>query len=139
MDGGDAAGGSQGLADLVDEYGGSLIADFERYYRPLPELLGSGGRSPRYILSLIKRLPVESCFVAEIRGGDQFRGWNPDRYLLTAIVDAVQANTHIVSKANGGKGKKPEPTYRPKKVQSKNGNAFVAAARSFYLAAQKKE
>jgi hypothetical protein len=138
VDGGDSAGGSQGLADLVDKYGGSLIADFERYYRPLPELLVSG-RSPRYILGLIRQLPVESATVAELRGGSQFRGWDVDRYLLTAIVDAIQANTYMLAKANQGKPKMPEPMYRPEKAKPKNENSFAAMARGFYRAAQQKK
>lgn len=136
MDGEHAAGGSQGLADLVEKHGESLIADFERYYRPLPRMI-SEGSSPRYILGLIRQLPIESAFVAEYRGGPQFRGWGIDRYLRAALVDAVQANTHAVSKANGGKGKKPDRIYRPEKAKSQNGNAFAAMARSFFHAAKK--
>lgn len=135
MDGADAAGGSQGLADLLDKYGESLVADFERYYRPLPQMI-EGGSSPRYILSLIRQLPIECATVAELRGGQQFRGWDAERYLLVALVDAVQANTYV---ASGGKGKKPEPLYRPEKAKPKNGNAFAAMARSFYLAAKAKK
>lgn len=138
MDGGDPAGGTQGLAELVDKHGESLIADFERYYRPLPELLSSG-RSPRYILGLIRQLPVESATVAELRGGPQFRGWDVDRYLLASLVDAVMANTYAVIKSGGNKGKKPEPTYRPEKAKSKNGSAFAAMARNVYLAAKNKK
>jgi len=134
---GHAAGGSHGLAELIDLHGESLIADFERFYRPLPVIIREGA-SPRYILSLVKRLPPDSYFVAEIRGGMQFYGWTPDRYLAVMTVDAINANTYAVSKGNGGKGKKPEPIYRPQQEKPKT-NMFAAMARAAYTGAPKKE
>lgn len=107
--------------------------DFERYYRPLPELMDSG-RKPRYILALIAKLPAESATVAATRGGPQFLGWNLTLYYLAALIDAVNANTYVVTRANGGKPNKPEPTYTPDKPKTQN--SFAAMARNFYNAAQ---
>lgn len=137
MDGGNSAGGSEGLAELIDRYGESIIGDFEDFYRPLPDMLRSGA-SPRYILSLIRTLPANSRLVAAMRGGGQFRGWDVDRYLLASILDAIQGLTYVTAKQNGGKAKKPEPTYRPEKAKPTGANTFSAMARSFFLAAKQK-
>ena len=47
--------------------------------------------TPLYLLVLIKGLPETSRFVAEKRGGPEFRGWGTDRYATVAIVNAVRA------------------------------------------------
>ncbi|MEI6001130.1 hypothetical protein H3V53_29295 [Paraburkholderia bengalensis] len=53
-------------------------------------------------------LPKTGAFYAERRGGQQYRGWDEDRYALADIYDAVQAGNHILLMANRDP-KKPKP------------------------------
>ncbi len=136
MAGGDPAGGSAGLAKLIDQVGESLYWDFQHYLgldlldvaRELPQFL-----TPRRALALIRRLPVESATIAELRGGEQFRGWGADRYLAASMVDAIRENTHAFISANSkSKPKPPPPVKRPGKEQKpktdSKGNSFAAMA-----------
>lgn len=117
MDGGYAAGGSAGLAKLIDTYGEQILADFQSEYGlNLVQVLQPGGMSPRQVLALIRQLPPESRTVAALRGGDQFRGWGVDRYLLASVIDAINQNTFAFVSANSKrKPKAPEPVSRPTK------------------------
>lgn len=119
MGGGDSAGGSNGLAKLIDQYGEQLNADFQSFYfLDFVKVMTPGsGYSPRRVLSMIRQLPPESRTVAALRGGDQFYGWGVDRYLLAAQVDAIRENTHAFISANSPKKrpKPPEPVARPSK------------------------
>jgi hypothetical protein len=73
------------------------------------------GYSPRQLILLIKGLPLESATVAAMRGGDEFRGWNLDRYLLTSVIDSIRENTYVFIAANSKrKPSPPESAYRPK-------------------------
>lgn len=138
MDGGDPGGGSQGLAELIDRHGEALLADFERYYTGLPELMRSGA-SPRYLLSLIRQLPMESNTTAQMRGGEEFRGWGVDQYLLANLTDAVNAATYAIVASNSkSKPKPPEPVYRPDKAtKKKRANSFAMMAARQMAAARK--
>lgn len=115
MDGGDPAGGSAGLAELIDKYGEQILADFQSEYGlNLVEVLRPGGMSPRQVLALIRQLPPESRTVAALRGGDQFQGWGVDRYLLANVIDAINQNTYAFIAANSKrKPKAPKPVPRP--------------------------
>lgn len=117
MDGGDSAGGSHGLAQLIDKCGECILADFQSHYGlNLVVELRPGGMSPRQVLALIRQLPPESRTVAALRGGEQFQGWGVDRYLMASIVDAIQQNTYAFISANSKrKPKAPEPVQRPSK------------------------
>ena len=121
LDGGDAAGGSAGLAELIEDHGECLIADFRSHYGlNLVDMLRPGsGYSPRLVLVYARQLPVESRTVAAIRGGHQFDGWGFDRYLFASLIDAVNMTTHAVVASNSGK-KKPKPP-KPMQRPSKNG------------------
>lgn len=134
---GHPAGGSGALAGLIDKAGEALLADFAQYYHlDLVALLRpNSGWSPRRVLVLARQLPLESRTVAHLRGGDQYLGWGPDRYLLAALIDAVNATTYAVVAANSPKGKKPrppEPVPRPEKTARarQRSNAFAETARS---------
>lgn len=118
MDGGDPAGGSQGLAKLIDKCGEQILADFQSHYglNLIQALRPGGGHSPRTILALIRQLPPESRTVAALRGGEQFQGWGVDRYMFASILDAIRENTHAFVSANSKrKPKAPEPIKRPNK------------------------
>ena len=76
--------------------------------------------TPRYVLTLIEHLPQDSAFVASIRGGRQHRGWGVGEYLLAHLIDAVNANTFVLTSAHSKvKPKRPEPVQRPGTRQGK--------------------
>ena len=91
------------------------------------------------MLALIKHLPVESLFYGQIRGGTEFHGWGPDRYLTASLIDAVQANTHAFISANSKrKVKRPDPVWRPDKAKKDpKSNTFAAMARRAHYANRK--
>lgn len=141
MDGGDPAGGSSALAGLIDKYGEVLVPDLLHYYGvDLRDIFDEDHPlSARYILALVKYLPLESAFVAERRGGQQFRGWGPLMYAVVAAVNALRAIQHMYLLAhlakNSPKPKAPEPypipdTYKQRKSRNKPGTfAHIAATK----------
>jgi hypothetical protein len=74
---------------------------------------------------------MESRYVAAVRGGPEFWGWDLDRYLLAAVYDAINANTYTTARVAGQKkAKKPDPFPRPEKSAKRknNPNSFRAMA-----------
>lgn len=134
MDGGDSAGGSGELARLIDEHGESIVSDLSTYHGIKPWQILDGTYPPRVLLAYIAKLPIDSATAASLRGGDQFRGWDVNTYVLANIFDAVQSNTYAFIAANSKKKPpKPEPMPRPsnKKAKKKDpaNNKFAAMAR----------
>jgi hypothetical protein len=134
--GGDAAGGSAGLARLIDKAGEELLFDFKHYLgTDLLDVLRDGsGLTPRLALAYARQLPLESATVAALRGGPEFRGWNHDRYMMADLIDVAQIHVHATVSANSKKRPKaPERYERPeaRKRQRSNPNSFrsMAAAR----------
>lgn len=100
--------------------------------------------SPRFVLSLILHLPTDGAFFASKRGGQQFRGWDVDRYALVALVNAARAGNHIQLMVNRDpkkpKPKAPEPFPVPgdeSKPAHKPGS-FAAIAASMMAAQRRK-
>ena len=118
------AGGSSALADIVDDYGEGIEADFQRFYGlDLRVFLVSPGFAPR-ALRLIKMLPQESATVAMVRAAkkpltasavkaDPWRalyGWNTLHDLVADLWD--------LSSAKGTpRGKRPAVWPRPSSKQ----------------------
>lgn len=109
-----ASGGSLALAELIDEHGPSLVADFQAWYGlRLADVLFEW--SPREVLSLVEGLVAygASMYVARVRGGDQWVdhiGWDTHRHAEADFYDLyVQAHTPE------GKtpGKYPRPGSKP--------------------------
>jgi hypothetical protein len=100
--------------------------------------------SPRYVLALILHLPADGAFYASRRGGQEFRGWDVDRYALVSLVNAQHANNYILTMVNRDpkkpKPKPPEPFPTPgdkDKPNPKPGSfALVAAS---MMAAQRRK
>lgn len=90
---------------------------------------------------LIRQLPPDSRTIASLQGGEQFLGWDADRYLLAALVDAVRENTYAFVSANSKKKpKQPEPVTRPNKAgrsHQKKNNQFAAMAAAHIAASRK--
>ena len=97
------------------------------------------GYSPREVLVMAMNLPVESVTMAHLRGGPEFIGWGPDRYMLANVIDAVMANTHaFVSAHSKRRLKAPKPVWRPKdKQDTPKTNNFAAMARAYYRGKRK--
>jgi hypothetical protein len=81
-----------------------------------------------------------SAFVAETRGGQQFRGWDLDRYFRARQIDATRALQYTLVLAHMDPKKKkpnpPEPVWvpdktglKPKKVHKPGSFAAIALAR----------
>lgn len=102
MDGRNPAGGSFELASLIDRYGETLLPELKHYFGiDLLEMVSDyPPRSPRYVLAHIKWLPLGSAFVAETRGGQEFRGWDQDRYMRVAQIDAQNNANWLFVMAN---------------------------------------
>ncbi|AUV61984.1 tail assembly chaperone [Mycobacterium phage SWU2] len=54
-------------------------------------------------------MPVDSATFAEMRGGQEFRGWDEDRYQGTALVDATRGLLYAFILAHTGKNQR-KPT-----------------------------
>ncbi len=100
--------------------------------------------SPRYVLALIMGLPTDGAFYASRRGGQQFRGWDVDRYALVAQVNAQRATNHIMMMVNRDP-KKPKPAppdYFPipdeDKPSKPKPGSFAAIAASMMAAQRRK-
>src|SRR5690606_4615757 len=98
--------------------------------------------SPKQLLALMQSLPPESRTVAAIRGGPEFLGWGADRYLMAALIDAVNQNTFAFVSANSKKKKPkpPQPVPRPSVQESKGSkpNMFALMAKAHMAKARPK-
>lgn len=138
MDGGNPAGGSLELASLIDQYGETLLPELKHYFGiDIRELFSDNPPfSPRYVIAHIKWLPLGSAFVAETRGGKQFRDWDGDRYLRVAQFDAFRTFSYLFILANKDPKKSapkppdpypiPDARVRVKKDEKPNSFGFIA-------------
>ncbi|QDH47843.1 tail assembly chaperone [Mycobacterium phage Benvolio] len=136
-------GGSRALAELIDKFGGALLADLLQYYRvDLRDLFrDEDPLTPRFVLALVLCLPKDGAFYAERRGGQQYRGWDEDRHALADIYDAVQAGNHILMMVNRDpnkpKPKAPKPYPRPDDNKPKDAAPPPGSFAAMVVAAKK--
>jgi hypothetical protein len=125
VDRGDPGGGSIALARLIDQAGEAILADLQAEYGlNLVDIVRTGSHDPATILVLIKQFPLGSRTVAALRGGEQFIGWDVDRYLLAQLIDGVNRVAYTVAAANSKrKPKAPKPTVRPSRAQKSTGES----------------
>jgi len=122
---GNPTGGSLELARLLDRYGEDLVPDLKHYYGiDLRDLFSEeSSLSPRWVLLHVHNLPIDSATVAEIRGGEKFRGWGPDQYMAARIIDSLSALRYITLLAHRDPKRKapplPEPYPIPDNIQKK--------------------
>lgn len=98
------------------------------------------GLTARKALVFIRNLPLDSATSASLRGGDEFREWDGQMYMLANLIDAVKENTHVFVSANSKrKPKAPKPMPRPetKGAKKNQNNMFAAMARAAYVNAEK--
>ena len=110
MDGYVSAGGSITLAAVLDKYGEEILADLlEIFGVDVRDVLTyRRGVTPSFILTLINQLPMDSRYVAAVRGGREFQGWDIDRYIAVASLNALRASNYMFQCANT----KPETAKR---------------------------
>ncbi|QNL30382.1 tail assembly chaperone [Mycobacterium phage SuperCallie99] len=136
-------GGSRVLAGLIDKFGGAILADLLQYYMvDLRDLFSEEDPiSPRFVLALVLCLPKDGAFYAERRGGQQYRGWDEDRYGLADIYDAIQAGNHILMLANRDPNKPkpqaPKPYPRPEDTEKKTAAPKPGSFAAMVVAAKK--
>lgn len=101
-------------AQLLDECGGEIYADFLRYYPTFDwAALFSGALDPALFLELFAALPADSATRRYYAGGPEARqhvGWNVQTYLLAGILNALQGANW---QRSGGKGTRPTPVQTP--------------------------
>jgi len=152
VDVGYPVGGSRVLIELIDEHADAIVGDLLEYYNvDVRDLFREvSPYSPRYILTLVTQLPLGSAYVAEQRGGTEFRGWDHAMYAQVALINAVRTSNFMFLCANSDpKKKKPEPPdpyptpdepERPK-GRRQNGppapGSFVATASAMIQKARK--
>lgn len=80
--------------------------------------------SPRYVLTLITYLPLGSAFIAERRGGQEFRDWDVSRYALVDVANSLRGLQHLylathIDRRKHGLPKAPEPFPTPEEQKQK--------------------
>lgn len=87
------AGGTESLAELIDDHGEAIEADLQRFYGvDLLDVFRPDSRlTPAKVLRLLSQLDAESCTVAEMAGNRELRGWTPDRAILADLWDLIAA------------------------------------------------
>lgn len=98
--------------------------------------------TPRWVLVLVRGLPERSRFIAELRGGPQFRGWDTSLYAAVATVNAVRALQYTYVAAHSkSRPKVPEsfPVPDSKIRKRSNGpNSFARLAAANLAAGSRK-
>lgn len=116
-------------ADLLEFYG----VDLRDVFHPTRPL------TPLYLLVLIRGLPDDCRFVAERRGGQEFRGWDATRYAAVATVNAVRAlQWTYVAAHSKSKPRQPDPFPIPDGQVRRRDNTFAIMAAQQIAAARRK-
>jgi hypothetical protein len=70
---------------------------------------------PVWVLAHVSALPIECAFMAALRGGQQFVGWNQGRYMLARLIDAIASlqYTLILVYRDRDKSKPDPPDHYP--------------------------
>lgn len=99
---------------MCNQHGAELVADFQRHYGMRLSDVVSGAVSPRSALAMVEHLPGDSAFVAAVRGGREFAGWDTRAYLLACLIDSVNMTTWAIGAQNAKRPpKKPKAFERP--------------------------
>jgi hypothetical protein len=152
MDEQHTSGGSRVLIELIEEHADAVVGDLLHYYNvDVRDLFREvSPYSPRYILVLVSQLPLGSAYVAEQRGGSQFRGWDHALYAQVALINAVRTSNYMFLCANSDPKKKkpeaPDPYPTPDEPSEPRGRgrrgppapgSFVATAAAMISRARK--
>lgn len=139
---GNTAGGSLELAGLIDRHGEFLAPDLKHWFDiDLRDLFSEDDPlEPSWVMMHVRCLPMSSRFMAELRGGERFIGWDEGRYMQAALIDSIRVLQYIMVLVNSDPKKKaaspPDPYPLPDQLrvkqqqqQDKPGSfAFIANA-----------
>ena len=106
------AGGSAGLARLLERHGDAIVADLRAHYNLPPSALLE--LPVHELAALLSWLPDDSALAASIAGGPHLRGWDSGRHLLRML----ELNTR---RAVSAKPKQAKPVPLPKAPRSGRG------------------
>lgn len=114
MDAGATGGGSLYLAELIDEHGAALSADFLReYHLPLWEALDW---PPRIVLALVEDLlhVPHTALPSSLNGDPETRGWGVDRHLVANLIDMTALAGGVTEKNSKKAFAQPRPGVKKK-------------------------
>lgn len=102
------------VAQILDQCGGEVYADFHRYYPTFNwAALFTGDLDPALFLELLAALPEDSAVRRFYAGGpsaDKHLGWTQQTYLLAGIFNVLQGANW---QRSGGKQQRPKPIDTP--------------------------
>lgn len=113
------------LIQFLEEHGGAVEADFQRYYNTRLSDLFNGKLSWRRLKILIDNLPIDSQTTCSVYGDKAL--WGTKEELLAICADALIAANW---QRGGGKGRRPKPINRPYDDEEKTTKAKAALARA---------
>lgn len=106
---------------LLDDHGAALYSDFQRVYHL--DLLDCLYRThtPEQVVDLIKWLPDDSAFHASLQGGEKFKGWGSDRYLIAYTLEMIMHLDHSFTMVNTDKkNQKNIPQFKPLEIPGRD-------------------
>lgn len=92
-----------------------MEADLARHYPRDADQLAAfwrGEMSFRRLWVLVSGLPRDSNTARALLG--EAADWSPETHRLTDLLDAFNALTYVLVRANGGKMRRPSPVPRPR-------------------------
>jgi hypothetical protein len=114
-----------------------VFSDFREYYNlRLTDVYRFDGSLPVWEAAiLMKQLPPSSRTMAALQGGREYWGWDVDRYMLAALLDAMNINTYAFVSANSKKKVKapvaiPRPGDAERKALEAQNNPFAQIVKS---------
>lgn len=131
-------GGSRALAEELDSHGGYILSDFREFYQVdiLDLFRDDRELSPRVAIQLLMDLPIKSRYQAARRGGQEFVGWDEDRYAAVDVANSMRSLVYLYSQTHSKKKLTqpkpfPVPAEKRKKKAAEPGSfaGFVQAAK----------
>lgn len=78
------------------------------------------------------RLPHDSLTRALASGGSQYFGWDPDRYMLADLIDAINNNTLATGNWKKGQVPKFQPYPRPEETATDGSGKKRRSVKDIY-------
>lgn len=117
---GNCGGGSEAVAEIIDEYGEALERDLLYYYNVDIYDVVLGKVHPRRVLNLVRRLPEDSVTKGLASGGEDFIGWDASRtYLALLLENQIFMRHEYAQSMTEKKLKPPQPLKLPGREEKK--------------------
>lgn len=129
---------------MIDKWGGAIYSDLMHYYGvDLRDLYSEDSPlTPREVLNLIAYLPADSAYVAERRGGQQFRGWDEGRYLSALQANELRTFAYMYAASHLKRPPKPPepiPTPDSAKPKKRDGGMFAQMVEARVAASRRRK